>query len=301
MPIMPFNEMMARARKGRYAVGYFESWNMESLLAVADAAKALRSPVILGFSGIRLPDPRRLVAEGLGDYAALGLAVCRRLSVPVCLLFNESADMDWLLEAVQLGFHLVMFTDEKLSFEEQVESVRRLVQVAHPKSVAVEGEITPLGGAGGEAAPSDHRPRLTDIQEARRFVQRTGVDALAVDIGQAHLHGRKKLRLNLKRLNELRSALSIPLVLHGASSVSPEDLAEAARSGISKINVGSNLKRSYFEALRRACTKVAADYNPYDVIGSGLAEDVLTAGRTALQRTVEDFMHLFGSAGRAEA
>ena len=299
MSIMPFNEMMARARKGQYAVGYFESWNMESLLAVADAAEALRSPVILGFSGICLPDPRRSVTDTLGDYAALGLEVCRRLSVPACLLFNESADMNCLLEALELGFHLVMFTDEKLGLDEQVESVRRLVQAAHVKSVAVEGEITPLAGAGGEAVALD-RPHLTDTQQAGQFVERTGVDALAVDIGQAHLHGRQKLRLNLNHLTELRSAVSVPLVLHGASSVSREDLAEAVRLGISKINVGSNLKRSYFEALRRACAGVPDDYNPYDIIGSRLTEDVLTVGRIALQRTVEDFMHLFGSAGRRD-
>ena len=176
MSIMPFNEMMARARKGQYAVGYFESWNMESLLAVADAAEALRSPVILGFSGICLPDPRRSVTDTLGDYAALGLEVCRRLSVPACLLFNESADMNCLLEALELGFHLVMFTDEKLGLDEQVESVRRLVQAAHVKSVAVEGEITPLAGAGGEAVALD-RPHLTDTQQAGQFVERTGVDA----------------------------------------------------------------------------------------------------------------------------
>ena len=134
---------------------------------------------------------------------------------------------------------------------------------------------------------------------ARQFVERTGVDALAVDIGQAHLHGRAELKLDLQRLAELKEAVAVPLVLHGASSVSRQDLSEAARLGIRKINVGSNLKRAYFEALRRACIEVGDGYNPYEVIGSGLSQDVLAVGRKALQKTVKDLMLLFGSAGRA--
>ncbi len=88
-------------------------------------------------------------------------------------------------------------------------------------------------------------------------------------------------------------------MLHGASSVAQEDLVEAVRQGIRKINVGSNLKRAYFEAMRRACMQIGVAYNPYDVIGSGLSEDVLAAGRLAMQKTVEGLMHLFGSAGKA--
>jgi len=298
VPIMQFKEMMAQAQRYRYAVGYFESWNMESLLAVADAAEAVRSPVILGFSGIYLPHRRRVVTEQLSDYAALGLEVCRRLSVPACLLFNESANMDWVLNAIDLGFQLVMFTDGNLGFDQQVERVREVVNKAHAKSVAVEGEITPLYGAGDGAVTLPEQPNLTDCQQAREFVERTGVDALAVDIGQAHLHGRVEVRLNLDRLAELKDAIDVPLALHAASSVSREDLAEAIGRGISKINVGSNLKRSYFDALRRGCAEAGDDYNPYEVIGSGLAEDVLTAGRIALQKTVEDLMQLFGSAGK---
>src|SRR5512147_2594246 len=98
---------MAAAEQGGYAVGYFESWNLESLLAVADAAAATRSPVIVGFSGIYLPHPDRIVREPLAAYAALGRAVCEQLPVPACLLFNESPHLDWVLAAVETGFNLV--------------------------------------------------------------------------------------------------------------------------------------------------------------------------------------------------
>src|SRR5206468_623101 len=113
MPLVPFGELMARAERGGYAVGYFESWGLESLLAVADAAEATRSPVILGFSGLYLPHPGRVAHDPLAAYAALGREVGRGLSVPCCLLFNESPHLDWVLAALDLGFHLVMYTDDR--------------------------------------------------------------------------------------------------------------------------------------------------------------------------------------------
>src|SRR5262245_38145121 len=96
MPLVPFGELMDGARRGGYAVGYFESWSLESLLAVADAAEAARAAVILGFSGIYLPHPGRRVQDPLDAYAAMGQAVGRRLAVPCCLLFNESPHLDWV-------------------------------------------------------------------------------------------------------------------------------------------------------------------------------------------------------------
>ena len=128
----------------------------------------------------------------------------------------------------------------------------------------------------------------------------TGIDALAVNIGQVHLHGREKVSLDLDRLTRLKSAVGVPLVLHGATSVDRGHLVEAIRRGIRKINVGSILKQTYFQELRAACRHSKPDANPYEVIGSGLPEDVLIAGRVALQKAVEDMMQLFGSADRAK-
>jgi ketose-bisphosphate aldolase len=299
MSLVSFHELMTGAERGRYAVGYFESWNLESLQAVADAAEAARSPVLLGFSGIYLLHPERQRREHLGDYAALGLETCRRLAVPACLVFNESPHFEGVLQAVELGFGLVMFTDERLGFEEQAEQVRRVVERAHRASVAVEGEPAALPGVAGELDRAPEDLRLSDPETAGDFVERTGVDALAVNIGQAHLHGRRRVPLNLERLEELRRAVPVPLVLHGASSIAREDLARAIGLGIRKINVGSVLKLTCFEALRRACNRVRGGYNPYEVMGSGLPADVLTAARLALQETVEDLLGLFGSAGKA--
>lgn len=300
MSLVVFSELMRHAEKNSYAVGYFESWNLESLLAVADAAEHTRSPVILGFSGIYLPHPGRVVTEHLSDYAALAFEVGSRLPVPCCLLFNESADLAWVYEAVDLGFHMVMFTDETLSLREQTETVKALAEKAHAAGAAVEGETVPLPGAGGEAAGDALlRPRHQDVEDAVRFAEETGIDALAVDIGQAHLHGRKLLELDLDRLVRLRRVLDIPLVLHGASSVTEDSIRNVVAGGIRKINVGSSLKRVYFETLREACASVSQGYNPYDVVGSLLPTDVEVRARLAMQAKVEELMQLFGCTGRA--
>ena len=292
MPLASFVDLMADAERGGYAVGYFESWNMESLLAVCDAAEATHSPVVLGFSGIYVPHPARVVREPLSLYAALGLEAIRGLSVPACLVFNESPDIDWVLEAIGCGFGLVMFSDETLDFDRQVEWVRRVVGVAHETGVAVEGEAGSLPGVGGELSALPDDLHLTDPARAQDFVEQTGVDAFAVNVGQAHLHGRRQVRLNLARIVDLKQSLKVPMVLHGASSVDRTDLNAAIRLGIRKINVGSALKSVYFEAVRRAIERVGDNYNPYEVVGSGLAGDILTAGRVALQKMVEDWMIL---------
>ena len=299
MPLTSFGELMTDAQRGGYAVGYFESWNLESLLAVCDAAEATHSPVLLGFSGIYLTHPARVVHEPISLYATLGLEAIRGLSVPACLVFNESPNLEWVLDAIRNGFGLVMFSDETLDYNAQVRRVRQVVQSAHEVGVAVEGEATALPGVGGELTALPDDLHLTDPEHARDFIERTGVDAFAVNVGQAHLHGRKRVRLNLTRLTELKQAVKVPMVLHGATSVDRHDLQEAIRLGVSKINLGSALKRTYFDALRQATDQTGDDYNPYDVIGSGLAEDVLTTARLALQKTVEDWMRLFGSERKA--
>ena len=180
-----------------------------------------------------------------------------------------------VLAAVDLGFNLVMFSDEEMKPPELSRPGERGVPEG-PSGRRGGGSRTGLAPRHGR--PTAERPadlRVTDPDEARRFVAETGVDALAVNVGQLHLHGRQKVRLDLDRLSQLRAAVDVPLVLHGASSVEPADLAEAVRRGIRKINVASVLKQTYFQALAAACRHTEPDANPYEIIGSGLPEDVL--------------------------
>lgn len=326
MPLTPVQDLLAKARSDGYAIGYFESWDLDSLLSVASAAETCHSPVLLGFSGIYLHHPERVTPAPLEVYAALGRAVCQNLSVPCNLVFNESPHFNHVLRAAQAGFGLVMFSDDQLAFEEQVERVSQVVATAHSLGVAVEGEASPLPGVGGELSSLPQDLRLTDPRRGCQFIEHTGVDALAINIGQVHLHGRRQVRLDLDLLAALKDAISIPLVLHGASSVHTDDLRAAIRLGICKINLGSRLKRVYFEALRQACLQTLPlpalkssetltdssarsapdssrdnlmEYNPYLVVGSGLQEDVQVAANLALSQEVEHWMALFGSAGQA--
>jgi fructose/tagatose bisphosphate aldolase len=299
MPLVAFQDLMADAARSGYAVGYFESFSLESLLAVADAAEATRSPVILGFSGIYLPHPARRARDRLAPYAAMGLAVCRDLAVPACLLFNESPHSDWVSEAIDQGFNLVMFSDDSNDEDAKRSTINRLVARAHARGAAVEAELAGLPGVGGDLDPGAAPDlRLSDPHTARRFAAATGIDALAVNVGQMHLHGRRLVRLDLDRLRALAN-VPVPLVLHGATSIAPADLQAAIGIGIRKINVGSCLKRAFLAALRDACRAVPDEANPYEAIGSGLDGDVLLAGRRAMAIEVERLMRLFGSAGRA--
>jgi ketose-bisphosphate aldolase len=299
MAIQPLKEMLSQAARRGYAVGYFECWDLESLLAVSDAAQEMNSPVLVGFSGIYLPHPERIGRGALEIYAAMGLAVCRTMKTPANLVFNESPDEGWVMQAIHCGFGQVMYTDDRLEPAALVEKVREISEFAHQHGVAVEGELAAVPGlAGGlEEVPRDLR--LTDPQEARHFVEITGIDALAVNIGQAHLHGRQTVSLDFGRLAEIKKAVAVPLVLHGASSIGLADLRCAVEMGIAKVNVGSRLKQAYIEAMRVKLLAVEANHNPYEVIGSGLEQDVLLAGRLAMKQIVAEYMDVFGSAGKA--
>lgn len=300
MTITHFNDLMAHAEKEGYAIGYFESWSLESLMAVADAAEATYSPVLMGFSGIYLNHAQRLRSEALSVYSAMGLEVCQQIAVPSALVFNESPYRNEVMEAIEQGFGLVMFSDDRLSFADQMTEIQQIVEIAHTAGVAVEGEAQSLPGIHGDRTDFSEDARLTGIETAIKFVEQTGVDAFAVNIGQLHLHGKRLVHLDLDLLREINDALDVPLVLHGSTSAYEADLVNASKNGVRKINVGSALKQVYFEALRSACDATDDDYNPYKVLGSGLSLDVLMAGRIALQSKVEHYMRLFGSAGKAK-
>jgi fructose/tagatose bisphosphate aldolase len=174
-----------------------------------------------------------------------------------------------------------------------------VVAKAHPLGCAVEAEMSAPPGIDGDLSTAPEELHLTDPAHARAFVEETGVDCLAVNVGQAHLHGREKVHLRLDLVEDLRREVPVPLVLHGASSIERADLAAAIRLGVRKINVGSVLKQRFLSALREGCAAVPPDANPYEALGSGFQQDLLTRGRVAEREVVEELLHLFGSAGKA--
>ncbi len=298
MPLQAIGPMMRRAASEHYAVGYFESWSLESLQGVVDAAEAARAPVILGFNGAFLSGDRR-AGERLAIYAAIGKAAAETASVPCGLIFNECPRDEWVLSAIELGFNLVMLADPAADSEALAGRVAEIVRVAHGQNVAVEGEVGELPYGAGSGSGHAHGGSATDPIEAAGFVARTGVDLLAVSVGNVHIKTRGDQGLDLALLERIAERVPVPLVLHGGTGISPRALSEAVSLGVTKVNFGTYLKQRYLEALRQAIGHDCPD--PHRLLGMGGREDVLMAGRMAVRNAVLERIDLLGCGGKAAA
>jgi ketose-bisphosphate aldolase len=296
MPLEMIGSLSARAVSQGYAVGYFESWNLESLQGVIDAAEQSDSPIIVGFNGAFLAHDRT-APERLELYAALGRAAASSASVPCGLIFNECPRDDWVLKAIRVGFNLVMLADPAALYEDYVARVAAIVRVAHAHGVAVEGE---LGELPCGAAVDGGRPvggTSTDPAVAAEFVAATGVDLLAVSVGNVHIQTRGESRLDLTLLEEIHRRVPVPLVLHGGTGIAAESLRAAIGLGVAKVNYGTYLKNRYLRAMRKALDGDLLD--PHRLLGMGGSEDALVAGRLAVRDAVLERIELLGCCGKA--
>ena len=294
MPLEALPELLRKARSGGYAVGYFESWNVESLYGVVEAAETARAPIIVGFNGEFLSRPGRAAAERLSWYGALGRAAAEGARVPCGLVFNECAQDDWTRAAVTAGFNLVMPADAAAPYADYLRRVAELSGYAHAHGVAVEAELGELPS--GVAAES-HRSEKTDPELARAFVAATGVDLLAVSVGNMHIRLRGQADLDLERLAAVRRVVDVPLVLHGGTGIADDSLRRAIALGVAKVNYGTGLKQRYLAAVRRALA--TGEANPHVLLGLGGPDDVMVAGRAAVREAVLERMAALGCAGKA--
>jgi fructose-bisphosphate aldolase, class II len=295
MPLTPISDLLQHAREHRYALGYFESWNFESLQGVLDAAEAARSPVIIGFNGDFLSLPERKLSERLRCYAELGKAAAACATVPCGLILNECPDDEWVRNAVLAGFNLVMPADPAAPYEDYSGRVAELTKFAHRHGVAVEAEVGHLPfGILGTRESSD----LTNPELAARFVQETGIDLLAVSVGNVHVMIKGEQELDLRRLSQICLQVAKPLVLHGGTGISANSLREAIALGVTKVNYGTYLKQRYLAAVRRS---IAANVdNPHELLGMGGDRDVMTAGRIAVRDAVLERIGCLGCCGKAD-
>jgi len=295
MPLESVWTLMAGARRRGYALGYFESWNLGSLQGVLDAAESARAPVIIGFNGDFLSRRERRVPERLALYAELGKAAARVAHVPCALTFNECPDDAWINAAVDLGFNLVMPVGEQTPYDRYARRIRAIAERAHRREVAVEAELGVLPcGASGRA---EGGTELTDPDLAEHFVRDSGIDLLAVSVGNIHISISGEQALNLGHLAALHERVSIPLVLHGGTGVAADSLREAIRLGVAKVNYGTYLKQAYLAALRAA---LANNHdNPHELLGVGDREDVMVAGRIAVRDAVLERITTLGCCGMA--
>ena len=281
--LVSLTALLEPAREGGYAVGAFNFCNAETAQAVVEQGAALRSPVLLMIGPWETPLlGSRLVVE-IADWLA------RSADVPVCLHLDHASELEPIRECIAAGFPSVMIDASHCDFEENVRRTRAAVEIAHPLGVSVEGELGAIGSVDDAAVEGRRRPCLTDPEQAAEFVERTGVDALAVAIGNAHGIYRRRPRLDFARLRAIREATEVLLVLHGGSGTPPRQLRQAIEIGVSKVNVASELSRAYLDGIREylAARGEGAWYS-----------QALAAAKAAVAQPVARWMRDLGSAGR---
>jgi len=293
MPLVAFAELLNDARRGGYAVGYFEAWDGYSIEAVLDAAELERSPVILGF-GCLLLDQEWLDGGGIETLGALGRVVAERSRVPVSLLLNEAHTVEHALRGIEAGFNAVMLASS------DAEAITSLARVAHGRAVAVEGELGLLPDGNPEGEIDASHASLTDPDLAAAFVAATNVDALAVSVGNVHTLEANTAEIDLERLAEIERAVEVPLVIHGGTGFPAEAVPAAIARGVAKFNVGTTLKRAFLEGLSESVGSLSEGASPHDLIGSHKRSDLLEAAKPRLVEKVRSLTRLYGSAGRAD-
>lgn len=299
MALVSMNSLMDHALSNKYAVGYFEAWNMESILAVVDAAEKTNSPVIIGFGGQFIGSKKRAIKENIFHYGYLGKAIAEQTKIPVALLLNEGHDLPILIDGMKAGFNAIMYEGHGISLKESIEINKYLVEKAHSQGVTVEAEV-------GQLPDSDivtgtiSSGQLTDPDEAAFFVKETGIDSLAVSIGNVHLLEGRKATLDFNLIKNLREKVKVPIVLHGATGISDENLKQAIELGMCKVNVGTILKRTYLNSIQSYLKANNVNkMDPHNVMGRGGEEDMLCRIREAVSVEVIRYMGLFGSENKA--
>lgn len=237
MAIVTLQEILKDAKNRRYGVGMFNTINLEMARAIIGIAEEERSPVIIGFAEAHLP------YANLEDIAPIMVKFAREASVPVAIHFDHGMTFEYLMKAIHYGFTSVMFDGSTLSYEENIRQTKEIVKVAHALHVSVEAELGHVGGAEG-GGDDGHEEMYTKVEQAADFTARTGIDALAVAIGTAHGEYRVKPVLDINRLREIRSAVDVPLVLHGGSGLTDQDFRSCVANGISKVNIFTDMSKA---------------------------------------------------------
>ncbi|MBQ7404021.1 MAG: class II fructose-bisphosphate aldolase [Lentisphaeria bacterium] len=245
MALVNLKEMLKDASCRKYAVGMFDVSDLEMIRAVAEEAEALRSPVILGALG---PD---LEGERLEYWFALAKLAAERSSVPVCIHLDHANTLEQVKRAADIGFSSVMLDASASPFEENISRSKEVVDAVQKLGITVEAELGHVGngwvgsGEGSESGPD----MLTEPEKVAEFVERTGVDALAVSIGTAHGVYIKAPELDIERLDKITACSDIPLVLHGGSGTPEDQMSRAIAHGISKVNIYSEMLTAWNSAM----------------------------------------------------
>ena len=282
--LVTINPLLERAQAEHYAVGAFNGCDSETIQAAIEEADARRSPVII------IVGPWELPLAGPGMVAEMTRFAAAQTDVPVSLHLDHAVDMDTVKECIAAGFPSVMIDGSHFPYEENVALTKAVVDLAHPKGIAVEGELGAVGRVGDATPEGGAGDSLTSPSQAAEFVERTGVDALAVAFGNAHGLYTQLPALDFDRLQAIRNTVSVPLVLHGGSGTSVEQLKRAISIGISKANVASEIGRAYLDAVQ---------YETMEKNGRKWYAHGLLDAKMAAREVVGRWMVALGCAGKA--
>ena len=299
-------DLMVPARKKGYAVPALNVQNLESLTAVAEAAAEEKSPVILAIT------PSVIKYAGMPYIVGMAKTAAQLSAVPISIHLDHGEDYETAAKCIEAGFSSVMIDGSFLKYEENIAVTKKVVAIAHPKGVSVEAELGKLAGI-EERSVEEKDAILTDPETAKEFVEKTGVDTLAVAIGTSHgaYKFKSESKLDIERLKTISQKVSIPLVLHGASSVPqwliekatkygatlgnakgiPEaEIRKAISLGIAKVNVDTDLRLAFTASVRETLANSPKEFDPRKILGPA---------KDAIKQVAKSKMQLFGSSGKA--
>lgn len=277
--LVNMKDMLNKAKDEHYGVAFFNAVNIEMARAVIETAEELGAPVIVGTAEVLLP------AMDLAHVAKYLIPMAKEASVPVAVHYDHGLTFERCMEALRLGFTSIMYDCSTLGYEENLARVEEMARICHGMGATIEGELGHVGdnaGSGKLENPSDY---YTDPDLALDFVQRTGIDALAVAVGNAHGDYAFPPKLDFDRIEAIFQKTGIPLVLHGGSGLSDSDFKTAVKLGISKINIFTDIDKAGKRGIEKglsAGAKTMMELMPYET--------------DEMKKVVREKISLFGSA-----
>ena len=281
--LVNMNDVLLPAKEKGYGVGFFNAVNVEMARAVIETAEELNAPVMVGTAEVLLP---AMEMERVAEYL---IPMAQKAKVPVCVHYDHGLTKERCKQAIELGFTSIMYDCSMDDYETNIARLKEMTDVCHALNITVEGELGHVGdnaGAGKLENPSDY---FTDPDTALDFVRRTGVDSLAVAVGNAHGDYAFPPKLDFERIRRISEMTDLPLVLHGGSGLSNDDFKQAVSCGICKVNIFTDIDKAGKAGIEKGLTagaKTMMGLIPYEI--------------EAMKEVVREKITLFGSLDRAD-
>lgn len=284
MAFVSVDDLLRDAEAGGYAVGAFNCNNMEIVQAIAAAAEAENAPVIMQAS------QGAIKYAGINYITIMAKLAAESVKVPVALHLDHGTSFEQCVQCIRSGFSSVMIDGSKHQLEDNIALTKRVLDVANSVGVSVEAELGKIGGTEDDIVVSERDAFFTDPEEARYFVEKTGVKSLAISIGTAHGQYKGEPKLDFERLAKIKSMVKIPIVLHGSSGVPDEAIREAIKLGVRKVNIDTNIREAFTGAARKVLDNNAKEIDPRKALGPA---------REAAVEIIREKIRIFGSNGKA--